>query len=73
MTHALSTHNLTVAFGGLKALNDISLTFEEKKITGLIGPNGSGKSTLVNTLSGQIKLFCADSRALTRFRVSPPS
>jgi len=55
MTHALSTHNLTVAFGGLKALNEISLTFEEKKITGLIGPNGSGKSTLVNTLSGQIK------------------
>ncbi len=51
----LSISDLTVAFGGLKALDGVSLSIQAGEITGLIGPNGSGKSTLVNTVSGQIR------------------
>ncbi len=50
----LSTHNITKNFDGIKAVNDLSLTFEPGKITGLIGPNGSGKSTFINLLTGFI-------------------
>ncbi|TCT04824.1 ABC transporter ATP-binding protein [Paralcaligenes ureilyticus] len=50
----LSVENVTVAFGGLKALNNVSIAFPGGQITGLIGPNGSGKSTMINTISGQL-------------------
>jgi len=48
----LSIRNLQKFFGGLKALNGVSLDVEEKTVTGLVGPNGSGKSTLFNVVSG---------------------
>ena len=47
---ALRVDQLTKSFGGLKAVDQVSLTFERGHITGLVGPNGSGKSTLVNLL-----------------------
>ncbi len=50
----LRTERCTVAFGGLKAVNDVTLEIPAGRITGLIGPNGSGKSTFVNMTSGQI-------------------
>jgi branched-chain amino acid transport system ATP-binding protein len=55
MNAALSVERGTVAFGGVKALNDVSVSFEKSAITGLIGPNGSGKSTMVNLMAGQLR------------------
>ena len=54
MSLPLEVRDLSVAFGGLKALDGATLTFAAGGVTGLIGPNGSGKSTLVNTISGHI-------------------
>lgn len=48
----LSVENVHKRFGGLMALDDVSLSVTEGSIFGLIGPNGSGKTTLVNLISG---------------------
>ena len=50
----LRVERCTVAFGGLRAIDDVSLDVPSRSITALIGPNGSGKSTFVNMVSGQI-------------------
>ncbi|MBW1713327.1 MAG: ABC transporter ATP-binding protein [Deltaproteobacteria bacterium] len=51
----LKVENLTKRFGGLTALDKVSLDVEEGTIYGLIGPNGSGKTTLFNVVSGIYK------------------
>ncbi|MEU1185823.1 ATP-binding cassette domain-containing protein [Streptomyces sp. NPDC005820] len=48
----LQAEEVTVAFGGRRALDSVSLTAEAGRVTGLIGPNGAGKSTLFDVLSG---------------------
>jgi branched-chain amino acid transport system ATP-binding protein len=48
----LRTENLTKAFGGLLAVNAVSLDLAEGEVTAIIGPNGSGKTTFFNILSG---------------------
>lgn len=50
----LEVRDIHKDFGGLKAVNGVSLTIPESKIIGLIGPNGSGKSTLINVMSGTL-------------------
>ena len=50
----LSAQNLTKRFGGLAAVNDVSLDLLRNQIHAVIGPNGAGKSTLANLLSGDL-------------------
>ncbi len=48
----LEVDNITLAFGGLVAVDHFSLTLHEGELAGLIGPNGAGKTTVFNLLSG---------------------
>ncbi|QQO17371.1 ATP-binding cassette domain-containing protein [Bradyrhizobium diazoefficiens] len=51
----LSLDRLTMRFGGIVAVQDLSLAAERKKITALIGPNGAGKTTVFNCITGFYK------------------
>jgi len=49
---AITTQHISKSFQGIKAINDLSISFPKSLVTGLIGPNGSGKSTLINLITG---------------------
>lgn len=51
----LQVNNLSIAFGGLRAVDDFNLEIEKGELYGLIGPNGAGKTTVFNLLTGVYK------------------
>jgi branched-chain amino acid transport system ATP-binding protein len=72
VTALLELRNVSRRFGGLNAVNDVTLMVKEGEILGLIGPNGAGKTTLINLItavhpatSGRV-IF--DNRDITRLR-----
>ncbi len=50
----LALDRLTVAYGGLRALSEVSLEVEEGRFVALVGPNGAGKTTLLKAISGTV-------------------
>lgn len=50
----LEIKNLTVAYGGLRALTDVTISVKEGQFVTVVGPNGAGKSTLFKTISGVV-------------------
>jgi branched-chain amino acid transport system ATP-binding protein len=68
----LEVQGVTVRFGGITALDDVSLTAAPRQVTGIIGPNGAGKTTLLNVLCGLVRpesgQIWFDGRELTRLR-----
>ena len=61
MAH-LELQNVTVRFGGLLAISDLSFELNAGEILGLIGPNGAGKTTVFNVLTGVYKTSSGDVR-----------
>ena len=61
----LEIRNLTKQFGGLTAVNDVSITFEAGQINAIIGPNGAGKTTFFNLVAGTHR---PDLRAASLFK-----
>jgi ABC-type branched-subunit amino acid transport system ATPase component len=53
--HELDIDDISVSFGGVKALSDVSLHVDKGEIVGLMGPNGAGKSTMVGVVSGFVR------------------
>ncbi|MCI6887003.1 MAG: ABC transporter ATP-binding protein [Lachnospiraceae bacterium] len=51
----LEVNNIGISFGGLKAVDNFSVTIEKGQLYGLIGPNGAGKTTVFNLLTGVYK------------------
>lgn len=51
-SHSLETKQLTMEFGGLKAVSELDLQIPDNSIFGVIGPNGAGKTTVFNMLTG---------------------
>ena len=50
----LKVSNLVIAFGGLRAVDDISIHIDQGEFAGLIGPNGAGKTTFFNSITGNL-------------------
>ena len=58
----LSVDGISKQFGGVRAVNDVSLEVREGEILGLIGPNGAGKTTTFNLISGRFRLTAGEVR-----------
>jgi ABC-type branched-subunit amino acid transport system ATPase component/ABC-type branched-subunit amino acid transport system permease subunit len=52
----LKVENVTVQFGGVRAVNDVSLALAPGEIVGMVGPNGAGKTSLFNAITGEVPL-----------------
>lgn len=56
MEHLLQVDHVVRKFGGLTAVNDVSLYLDKQELVALIGPNGAGKTTLFNLLTGMVQV-----------------
>lgn len=54
--YVLQAEDVAIHYGGVKALDGVSLTLKKGQIRGLIGPNGAGKSTVINVITGRNRL-----------------
>lgn len=77
MTTILKTHDLSIAFGGVIAVDQVNIEAHDNELIGLIGPNGAGKTTLFNLLtgvyqptSGTVAMF--DGQRLSEMNGLPP-
>ena len=60
----LKLENVTMQFGGVVALNDVSFEIKQQEILGLIGPNGAGKTTVFNVITGVYQVTKGDIKFL---------
>ena len=70
MSNLLSVENLTMKFGGLTAIDDLSFDAKNNQITSIIGPNGAGKTTVFNCLTGFYNLLmvkCSYIKRIAKF------
>jgi branched-chain amino acid transport system ATP-binding protein len=51
----LECRDISISFGGVRALNDVNIVANEGTVTGLIGPNGAGKTTMFNCITGLLE------------------
>ena len=56
----LKLQNVTMQFGGVVALNDVTFEIKKQEILGLIGPNGAGKTTIFNVITGVYQVTKGD-------------
>jgi ABC-type uncharacterized transport system ATPase subunit len=66
MSAVVETHALTMRFGGVVAVDNVSFLLEERELRCLIGPNGAGKSTFFKCLTGQYRLSHENGRVIIR-------
>ena len=55
MTPALQLYNVAIHFGGVKAVDGVSMSVTSGDFVGLIGPNGAGKTTLIRIVAGVLR------------------
>ena len=74
----LSVEDLSISFGGIRAVDDVSFEVEEGEVFAIIGPNGAGKTTLFNLVSGiyfpdggSVRFAGRDITALPAHRIAP--
>src|ERR671938_164718 len=69
----LSVENVSLSFGGVKAIRDVSFDIRKGEIRAIIGPNGAGKTSMLNVINGfyQPQAGCITFKGRTRAKMRP--